>query len=357
MDATSRFLKFDYGQFNRQNLLRILSRFGTPAKLKILYLSTYRANYTRTESLLALFARAGLHVQTVLVGDAALKYVRATYNLVRYGPGCDLVFVAFRGQEILPALRLLTKKPIVFDAFVSVYDTLCLDRDMCRPNSLAGRLLATYDRLLCRISDVVLVDTRTHQEYFKRRFGASNIEYLYVGCNEELFRPRETSRCHELFAVFWYGTANPLQGVEIILGAAKLLEGEPVQFRLVGPLRQKYGKLLHELDVRSTEFVDFVPYEGLPAEIHAADVCLGGHFSKKDKAARVIAGKTFQFLACGKPTIVGDNPANRELFRDGSLVHFVPMGNRTALAEEIMEIAREWRITGGQPGQGTRRRN
>jgi glycosyltransferase involved in cell wall biosynthesis len=103
---------------------------------------------------------------------------------------------------------------------------------------------------------------------------------------------------------------------------------------------------LRELGVNGVEFVDFVPYEQLPARINAADVCLGGHFSKKDKAARVIAGKTFQFLACGRPTIVGDNPANRELFREGGLVHFVPMGDCMALADKIMELTKAWEIAG-----------
>jgi glycosyltransferase involved in cell wall biosynthesis len=337
------YLKFDYRQFNRENLTRILSRFGTPEKLKILYISTHDPRYTRTESLLALFAQMGLDVRVVLAGRSRFKYVRAIRDLLRYKASCDLVFVAFRGHETLPIVRMFTGKPIVFDAFVSVYDTLCLDRGIFRPNSLAGQFLKAYDRFLCRMSYVVLVDTQAHKEYFQSQFGATNVEYLYVGCNEELFRPLDIEPDAHTFTVFWYGKAYPLQGADVILKAAKLLEGEPVRFRLVGPLRRRYGELLTKLSLQNADLVDFVPYEQLPAEINKADLCLGGHFSGRDKAKRVIAGKTFQFLACGKPTIVGDNPASRELFTEGDLVHFVEMNNPQSLTEKIMQLGRKQR--------------
>jgi glycosyltransferase involved in cell wall biosynthesis len=53
------------------------------------------------------------------------------------------------------------------------------------------------------------------------------------------------------------------------------------------------------------------------------------------KAARVISTKTFQFVAMKKPTIVGDNPATREVFVPGEHVWAVPMGSPEALAEAI----------------------
>jgi glycosyltransferase involved in cell wall biosynthesis len=332
---------FDFRRFNRRNVLSVISRFGTPRKLRILYLSTYHSHYTRTESLLALFGEVGLRVRAVLLGESRFRYAQAVLTLLRHGPAHDVIFVAFRGQEILPVLRMFTSKPIVFDAFVSVYDTLCLDRGTFQAGSVVGRSLRAYDRWLCGMSDVVLVDTRAHQEYFKKQFGVSNVEYLYVGCNEDLFAPQRVSRRRGPYTVFWYGTANPVQGVEVVLQAAKLLEGEHIRFRLVGPVKLKYGKLLSHLAAENVDLADYVPYKELPAEINMADLCLGGHFSLKGKATRVIAGKTFQFLACAKPTIIGDNPANRELFIEGDLVHFVPMGNPSALADKVAKMARQ----------------
>jgi glycosyltransferase involved in cell wall biosynthesis len=53
----------------------------------------------------------------------------------------------------------------------------------------------------------------------------------------------------------------------------------------------------------------------------------------------VISTKTFQFIAMRKPTIVGDNPATRELFIAGEHICAVPMGSPQALAEAIRTLA------------------
>ena len=53
----------------------------------------------------------------------------------------------------------------------------------------------------------------------------------------------------------------------------------------------------------------------------------------------MISTKTFQFLAMGKPTIVGDNPATRELLVSGETVYAVPMNDPEALADAILLLA------------------
>jgi glycosyltransferase involved in cell wall biosynthesis len=332
------FEKFDYEEFNRQNLLKIVSRFGSPKNLKILYISTYIRNYTRTETLLTLFAKSGLQVKTVLTGGCWLKYILALRGLLRYQSEYDLIFVGFRGHEILPILRVITRKPIVFDAFVSVYDTLCFDRRLFKPSSLIGKFLRWYDKYLCKISQVTLVDTKAHKDYFEKEFKADNVDYIYLDCNKSIFCPLAIKQNKPHFVVFWYGSANPLQGVDVILRAAKLLERETVRFRLIGAVRKKYGRLLRELNMSNVEMMDFVPYEQLPLEINRADICLGGHFSDRAKGRRTISGKTFQFLACEKPTIIGDNCANRELFKSGGLIQYVKMFDPEDLAEKIMKL-------------------
>jgi glycosyltransferase involved in cell wall biosynthesis len=340
-------LKFDYELFNKKNLSKILSKYKDPSQIHILYLSTYHECYTRTESLLNLFDKLHLNY-TKIIKNGFLKYFKVLLCLIKNQKKVDVIFVAFRGQELLPFLKLFTKKPIIFDAFISVYDTLCLDRKYFKPNSFAGNLFKWYDKFLCKISDSVLVDTKVHQRFFQNTFKSYNIEYLYVGCNQKLFVPFkneinfENKTNEKTIKVFWYGSANPLQGVNVILHTAKLLESEKrIKFKLAGPVKNKNKRLLKKLACKNIEFVNFIPYKELPKEMNRADIFLGGHFSNIDKAQRVIAGKTYQALCCNKITIVGDNPANRELFNDMGLVAFVKMNNPIALASKIRSIANE----------------
>lgn len=334
-------LKFDYELFNKKNILKILSKYKDPYKLKILYLSTYHECYTRTESILNLFDELNLHY-TKIIKNGFLKYFKVLFFLIKNRKKMDVLFVSFRGQELLPFLKLFTKKPIIFDAFISVYDTLCLDRKIFKPDSFAGHLCKLYDIFLCKISDMVLVDTIAHQKFFQKTFKCDNIDYLYVGCNKKIFIPTNNKMQQNKVIVFWYGSVNPLQGVDIILNAAKILEPENrIRFKLVGPIRNKRKILLKKLVCQNIEFADFIPYEELPKEMNHSDICLGGHFSNIDKAQRVIAGKTYQALCCNKITIVGDNPANRELFNDAGIVSFVKMNDPAALASRIRLIADE----------------
>jgi glycosyltransferase involved in cell wall biosynthesis len=258
----------------------------------------------------------------------------------------DIVFAGFYGYFLTLFLKRITRKPILFDAFVSNWDTLCFDRQTFDPYSMLGALAFRLDRLACLAANHCLLDTATHRRYFIDTFGIpdSHVSTYYVGYDEELFYPRPTPPTSARLVVFYYGSYLPLHGVEHIVRAAKLLESEPeIEFRLIGdgimyPLARQ---LADELDVQRLTFHPPVPYADLPAAIAEASVCLGGPFGSNDKARRVIASKTFQFVAMGKPTIVGDSPANRELFTHGEDAMMCHMANAKALASAIMHLYRD----------------
>lgn len=337
-------LKFDYKKFNRDNLIRILSKFGDLKKLKLLYVSSYKPDYTRTETLINLFKELKIKYKTIITGNYPfiIKYLILIIRFLRSENNFDLIFVGFRGHEILPFIKVFTKQPIIFDMFISIYDTLCYDRKLINPNSIIAYFLKIYDKFLIKISDVCLVDTKTHKRYFEKEFKINNINYLYVDANTDIFKKLKIKKNRKEKIILWYGNALPLQGVDIILKSAKILEKNNIKFKLIGPIRKKYKRLIKELNLNNVIFEDFVHYKKLPIIIANSDICLGGHFSGEiEKAKRVISGKTFQFLACEKPVILGDNPANRELFRESKRIKFVKMGEPNILAKTIMELINE----------------
>jgi glycosyltransferase involved in cell wall biosynthesis len=253
----------------------------------------------------------------------------------------DVCFIGFYGQPLVFPARLRWRGPLLLDAFVSTYDTLCFDRQIIKPNSVFGRMAFYLDRLSCQMADVVLMDTWAQAEYFERTFDVprSKLHVVYVGCDDDLFRPLSVPP-PDIPTVLFYGTFLPLHGVDIIIQAAHQMAGERVHFQIIGQ-GQEYERvrnLASGLMIPNIQFLAPVPLEDLPKIIAHATICLGGHFGRSDKAKRVIAGKTFQCLAAGKPTIVGDNPANREIFAHGENVWMCPMADPTALANAIRHL-------------------
>ena len=97
--------------------------------------------------------------------------------------------------------------------------------------------------------------------------------------------------------------------------------------------------LLHDRPT-NVDWVHWVDYERLPAELHRAG-CALGIFGTSDKAARVIPNKAFQALACGTPLVTADTPAARELLVDGESAVLVPPGDPNALAFALRRLAED----------------
>lgn len=314
--------------------------------MKILFVCGREPEYIRNRLILKALRQQFEVVEiTSTLGRFILRNFSVFVKFILNQRKCDLVFVGFYGHPLMLWVPILTKAPIIFDAYLSTYDTLCFDRELFSASSLAGRLTYWLDKHTCTAATRVILDTQAHVSYFVNTFQLPPEQFsvLYVGCDEEVFCPVEVEDTDQ-FVVFYYGSFLPLQGVEFVIRAAKLLEEEAqIRFRIAGQgkRRAKMVRLSDELGVSNVDFLDWIPFGELPAAIAQASVCLGGHFSDSTKAQNVIAGKTFQFLAMRKPTIVGDNQANREVFTHKRNVYMCPPADSEALAEAILVLKRD----------------
>ncbi len=266
------------------------------------------------------------------------KYVELyrQYRRIRH-ESIDLVIIAFPGHTVVWLARLLFGKNIIFDAFLSLYDSNVLDRKVHRPYSFGALLDWIWDWSSIRLAKRVLLDTDAHIEYFVRTFGIARERCIrvWVGTDTTVFYPRlpETPG----FAVSFHGTFIPLQGISYILDAAHILRDEPIHFNLIGK-GQEYRAMREKaehLGLANVRFGDPVPYEELPTHISGAQICLG-IFGGTDKAMRVIPNKVYECMALGKPVITADTAAIHELEVYGSLpLVLVPPADATALAEAI----------------------
>ncbi len=263
----------------------------------------------------------------------------------------DVIFIGGIPQLIVPIIQLrllrLQKKALVIDFFISIYDTLVNDRKVLSPSNPLSRILKMLDRKALTRADHVIVDTREHAAYFSGIFGVDShkMTVIYLEADKQIYYPRKVDKPRDLrdkFVVFFFGAMNPLQGAEVILESAAILEGRAdIVFIIIGPYeRIRNFELCSKL--KNVRFAArWLPQAEIAAHIATSDVCLAGHFNAEvEKAARVIPGKAYSYLAMEKPVIFGDNPANRELFpKSTKSVHFVKMGDPSALADKILQLA------------------
>ncbi len=257
----------------------------------------------------------------------------------------DLVFVGFYGHLLMLPVGGLSRSPILFDAFLSTFDTLCFDRRVISPTSPGGKLSFWLDKTACQRADHVLLDTRQHVEYFTRTFGLPGdlLGELPVGCNEEIFFPHAKAPSQDTSIVLFYSTYLGLHGVDTILRAASRLRSNDLVFRLIGRGLQykNMRRLAERLDLKNVEFLPYLPLPELAKEIANAKICLGGPFGSTEKASRVVPGKIFQMLAMAQPVIAAASPANVEFLVHGENAYLCRPNDPEDLANAILQLHKD----------------
>ncbi len=333
--------------------------------MRVLFWGTYDLSKPRNRILRDALSEAGAEViechepvweevaDKSLLGRAKMaaylaRMVRAYPRLIaRFvaQPPPDVVLVGYLGQLdvlVVFALAKLRGLPVVWDQFISLYNTVVEDRRLVGPRHPLAKALWAWEWLSVRAADRVWMDTHAHADYVARLLKVSRqrLDAVWVGAEEEQFFPAPRSRERSGdFRVLFYGQFSPLHGLGTILEAARLLADEPFEFVVVG---QGQGEPeLHDFRQRfpeaRVEWLGWVAYEQLNDELNDCDVALG-IFGDTEKAARVIPNKVFQIVASGRPLITRDSPAVRELF-PGAVngLWLVPPADATALAAALRE--------------------
>lgn len=285
-------------------------------KNKVCYVLCYRdPRYIRTQFLLdALNTLPSVQLSKAInTYTGLLRYIETPLRLIvqrlRHRP--QVYVVGFRSVELLWLIRLLTfGKPLVYDEFINPYLWLVEEHHQFSADSLRGRLLRRYTGWALKTGSKVLSDTKAHAKYSSKQFNIPLVKFqpVYVGTNENLFTPHMPAKTtvKKPLQVFFYGRFLPLHGVSVITEAARQLQDLPIQFTIIGAAyRRKNDHLAKGLQLPSITHIEKVPFEQLPEFITKADVCLGGPFGGTPQAQKVITGKTYQFMAMAKPTIIG----------------------------------------------------
>lgn len=251
----------------------------------------------------------------------------------------QVIIVGFPGHYDVPLAFLLGKifkKKVLFDVFASTYETYVLDRKVIKSKSLRAKFFFILDWIGMRLADILIVDTKTHADFYSNLYKIKEQKQIvvYVGSDNDYFYPRKLKTETD---VLFYGSYQPLQGVEYIVQAASMIPN--VKFRLVGQGQQKkkVENLSQDLKLNNIEFLDWIQLKNLAQQMSKAKIILGV-FGKGIKAQIVIPNKVYDAIASKKALITSDTAATREVFSNNINVFLVPSANAHKLATAIKQI-------------------
>lgn len=253
----------------------------------------------------------------------------------------DLMLIPWRGILTLPLAKLVHKKPIIYFPAFSIYDTLVNDRKKVKKNSLKAKFIHFVDRIACKWSDIVILESTEEIKYFVKEFHLPKEKFIQLplSADESIFVPQSETPPEKNFIVLLFGSFIPLHGLETIVECAKILQKNNDILFLVcgdGQMKPQIENKINEYELNNIDLLGLVSKEELLDNIKNSDLCLG-IFGNTKKAQKVVTNKVFQILASKKPLITMDSPASRESNLENlENCMLVPPANPQKLAEAIL---------------------
>ena len=278
--------------------------------------------------------------------------------------GVDVVIAGFLPQLIWKDLikrSLGTGIIVIAEMFLSLYDTVVLDRKLVWKRGIISHICKRFDRTVVKEADYIITDTKADADFFAKEFGTEKdrekFETLYleadlgdcISANVVLDKNEDENSK----TILYFGTGLPLQGTYYVAEAFNVLSEEyGYSCIYIGGLsnmsRNHKIRLLSCKDraIRcgkgSIIYYKWLEQKELYEKIENASVCLAGHFEPYiDKADRTIPGKAMIYEALGKTMILGDTKANREIFEPDDKHIFVPRGDSERIVESVVKAISE----------------
>ena len=207
-------------------------------------------------------------------------------------------------------------------------------------------LMERLERFGYESSDLVTATTRRAGESIAGRFPQVATAVIPGGTDLELFRPeRRSERIRESlglgkgdFLVGYCGLHGLFQGLEVVVGAAQKLRGNPrIKFVLAGdgPTKKTLVELAAAARLENVVFLAPLPRAEVGELVASFDVAL---VPLAAELPGTMPSKVYETLACGVPLIVSEGCDAASLVTDHALGRAVRPRDVDALADAIIDL-------------------
>ncbi len=245
------------------------------------------------------------------------------------------------------AIGMARRVPFVY-AVHDLWPEMAVAAGMLRDGALT-RMLDRFGRFVYRRAAVVGVVSPGFVDHLVvKGVPREKIEVLTDWVDETLYRPvppdqdlAERLGTAGRFNVVFGGQLGVAQHLDTVLDAARaLLASRPeVQLLLVGDgvERSRLERRAADMGLTNVRFAGRFPAAEMPAVYALADVLL--IHLKADPAFRMsIPGKTYPYMACGKPVLAAVEGVTAEIIREGDAGLTCPPEDPGAMAAAIVRL-------------------
>jgi len=198
--------------------------------MKICYFGNFNPNYSRNRVIIRGLKENGVEIlfaNTSLRGWRGLADLGKKYFSLK--SRFDAVLVGYSDSRFMvPFIKLISDKKIIWDAFYSIYDSWVFDRKLVKPGSLKARYYWLSDWLSCKLADKILLDTNANIEYFKETFNVdvSKFTRVFVGTDDNIFKPELIIENNEKFIVHFHGYFIPASALSVKTSFPKSIDAK-----------------------------------------------------------------------------------------------------------------------------------
>ena len=283
---------------------------GTPKKV------SYRTNTGQALSLLSMAL------------SLMLANIRALIYIVRRKKNFDTVYIPYPAIPLLWLISLLpnTFRPrrVVADVFISLYDTVVIDRNILAKKKWPARILWRIERRALSVSSISMTDTPENSHYYSQLFDIDPERFSDIPLSivRDHFFPCDHNIEHSRIdlKVLFIGTLVPLHGIEILCQAIEMLDKEShITFTFVGNGQQASVldeflkcQLMIDTNIECHWIKEWQDSRSLAKLVHDTDICVG-ILNPKGKSQRVWPFKNYLYMACGRPLVTTRSPTSMRL--------------------------------------------
>lgn len=254
----------------------------------------------------------------------------------------DLLFIGFTSPILVILTRLLTFKKIFFNAVFSQYEANIISRGQGNAWSIQALKWYVLDFVSFHLSSKVLLESNAQVDFISSFFWISKKRLVcsYSGVDEKEFYYDEKVRKLPQFTVLFRGRFLPESGILTIIEAAKKLEKDNVDFRIIGGgfLYKKVNNLMSELRPKNVEMIDSnLSFEDLRIKMLECHLNLG-QLADHPRLDRTLPCKLFESLSMKLPYLTAKNRGVLEVLTDGVDCITVKPGNSNDLSEKIIDL-------------------